>query len=136
MEEERRLCYVGITRAMERLYLVNAWSRSLWGSLNYNPASRFLNEIPDELVKMSEERKTSARGGTRPVGRPGVPTPRPTNDPDGFKIGQEVEHSKWGRGTIIQISTSAVGIEATINFPEAGGEKRLDLSLAPLKKVG
>ena len=136
MEEERRLCYVGITRAMERLYLVNAWSRSLWGSLNYNPVSRFLKEIPEELVKMSKERKTSARGTTRAIGRSGGPTPRPTNDPDGFKIGQEVEHSKWGRGTIIQISTSAVGIEATINFPEAGGEKRLDLSLAPLKKVG
>lgn len=137
MEEERRLCYVGITRAMERLYLVNAWSRSLWGSLNYNPPSRFLNELPEELVKMSGERKTSRMGSAgRSQGSSSRGAPRPTNDPGEFKIGQEVEHSKWGRGTILHISRSAVGVEATINFPNAGGEKRLDLSLAPLKKVG
>ena len=137
MEEERRLCYVGITRAMERLYLVNAWSRSLWGSLNYNPPSRFLNEIPEELVKMSGERKPGPSGPIRSQGiRTQPAASRPQNDPGEFKIGQEVEHSKWGRGTILQISRSAVGVEATINFPNAGGEKRLDLSLAPLKKVG
>jgi DNA helicase-2/ATP-dependent DNA helicase PcrA len=128
MEEERRLCYVGITRARERLYLVNAWSRSLWGNLNYNPPSRFLNEIPNELLHL----EGSAKGATSP-GRARRVTARTTNDPTGFKVGQEVEHSKWGRGMILDIARSAVGVEATINFPEAGGEKRLDLSLAPLK---
>ncbi len=50
LEEERRLCYVGITRAMERLYLCHAWSRTLFGATDYYPPSRFLNEIPEELV--------------------------------------------------------------------------------------
>jgi hypothetical protein len=51
-------------------------------------------------------------------------------------VGQEVEHDRWGRGIILEISRSAVGLEATINFPAAGGEKRLDLTLAPLKQLG
>jgi len=128
MEEERRLCYVGITRARERLYLINAWSRSLWGSLNYNPPSRFLTEIPAELVDLVGERKSATSRSTTSA----LPQ-RSTNDPTGFKVGQEVEHARWGRGMILQIAHSAVGVEATINFPNAGGEKRLDLSLAPLK---
>jgi DNA helicase-2/ATP-dependent DNA helicase PcrA len=123
LEEERRLCYVGITRARERLYLLNAWSRSLWGGTNYNPASRFLNEIPNELVARAEAR-------SQPLKSEG-----PQADPTSFKVGQEVEHSKWGRGTIIEIARSGIGgLEATINFPGTG-EKRLDLNLAPLKPV-
>ncbi len=121
LEEERRLCYVGITRARERLYLLNAWSRSLWGGVNYNPASRFLNEIPGELVALSEKR--AARGHAGEV-----------RDPSEFKVGQEVEHEKWGRGVILEIARSGIGgFEATVHFPAAGGEKRLDLGLAPLR---
>ncbi len=122
LEEERRLCYVGITRARERLYLLNAWSRSLWGGVNYNPPSRFLNEIPGELIAMSE-RKSQGRG-----------VPKTSVDPSVFKVGQEVEHDRWGRGVILEIARSGVGgLEATVHFPTAGGDKRLDLSLAPLK---
>ncbi len=121
LEEERRLCYVGITRARERLYLLNAWSRSLWGGVNYNPASRFLNEIPGELIAMSEKR--AAKGKVEAQ-----------RDPSAFKVGQEVEHDKWGRGVILEIARSGVGgLEATIHFPSTGADKRLDLSLAPLK---
>ena len=55
-------------------------------------------------------------------------------DPSVFKVGQEVEHTKWGRGVILEIARSGVGgLEATVHFPGAGGDKRLDLSLAPLK---
>ena len=128
LEEERRLCYVGITRARERLYLLNAWSRSLWGSLNYNPPSRFLNEIPEELVARAREKrggKTGGKGRNQPKD--------PGTDPNEFKVGQEVEHDRWGRGTIIEIARSSLGLEATIHFPKVGGEKRLDLTLAPLK---
>jgi DNA helicase II / ATP-dependent DNA helicase PcrA len=126
LEEERRLCYVGITRAKERLYLLHAWSRSLWGGTNYNPPSRFIGEIPEDLVHVPGARPGAARGtGTR----------RSFTSPDTYKVGQEVEHSRWGRGVILDIVRSAVGMEATVNFPEAGGEKRLDLSLAPLKQV-
>ena len=122
LEEERRLCYVGITRAMERLYLLNAWSRTLWGSLQYNPASRFLAELPEQLVELQERQERdplAARAQQRAQVR--------------FRVGQEVEHDRWGRGTIIEIERSAVGLEATVNFPTAGGEKRLDLTIAPLK---
>ncbi|MDP9068600.1 MAG: UvrD-helicase domain-containing protein [Actinomycetota bacterium] len=126
LEEERRLCYVGITRARERLYLLNAWSRSLWGGLNYNPASRFLAEVPGELVSRADKADAN-RGGAQA-------TSGGTSDPSVFKVGQEVEHKKWGRGTIIEIARSGIGgLEATIHFPVLGGEKRLDLSLAPLK---
>ncbi|HYP23984.1 MAG TPA: 3'-5' exonuclease, partial [Actinomycetota bacterium] len=131
LEEERRLCYVGITRARERLYLLNAWSRSLWGNLNYNPPSRFLSEIPVELVNQANERKPSATSKT--VTLPRSRQERELGDPDAYKVGQEVEHAKWGRGTIVEIARSPVGVEATVNFPAAGGFKRLDLSLAPLK---
>lgn len=125
LEEERRLCYVGITRARERLYLLNAWSRSLWGGTNYNPASRFLKEIPEELVAIAGEKKGASSPGRA----------APKHDPGVFKVGQEVEHDRWGRGTIVEIARSAVGMEATIYFPDIG-EKRLDLSLAPIKPAG
>jgi DNA helicase II / ATP-dependent DNA helicase PcrA len=128
LEEERRLCYVGITRARERLYLLNAWSRSLWGGLNYNPASRFLTEVPGELVARAD-RSTQARARSGAGKAPGA-----MEDPSVFKVGQEVEHKRWGRGTILEIARSGLGgLEATIHFPSVGGEKRLDLSLAPLK---
>jgi DNA helicase-2/ATP-dependent DNA helicase PcrA len=122
LEEERRLCYVGVTRAKERLYLINAFSRSLWGGVSWNPPSRFLAEIPEELVNTAEQRR-STRAGHRSLGM----------NPATFRVGQEVEHDRWGRGVIIDIARSAVGLEATVNFPDAGGEKRLDLSLAPLR---
>jgi DNA helicase-2/ATP-dependent DNA helicase PcrA len=124
LEEERRLCYVGITRAEERLYLLNAWSRSLWGNVGYNPPSRFLQEIPEHLVAL-EDRKPTAPEKEK----------KRRKEAASFKVGQEVEHDRWGRGTIVDISKSNLGLEATINFPEAGGEKRLDLTLAPLKPV-
>ena len=128
LEEERRLCYVGITRARERLYLLNAWSRSLWGGLNYNPASRFLSEIPGELVSRVDKKEQRGRAATSGGGSEAAA------DPTVFKVGQEVEHKKWGRGTILEIARSGIGgLEATIHFPGVGGEKRLDLSLAPLK---
>ena len=122
LEEERRLCYVGITRARERLYLLNAWSRSLWGGVNYNPESRFLKEIPNELISLAGQKKGASSPG-RSVA---------THDPGIYKVGQEVEHDRWGRGTIVEIARSSVGLEATIFFPDVG-EKRLDLTLAPLK---
>jgi DNA helicase II / ATP-dependent DNA helicase PcrA len=122
LEEERRLAYVGITRARERLYLLNAWSRSLWGKVTYNPASRFVTEVPDELVHLAQQPAPAV-----------PPNAGSGTDPASFHVGQEVAHDRWGRGVIIDIQRSSVGLEATVNFPEVGKEKRLDLALAPLK---
>ena len=125
LEEERRLAYVGITRAEERLYLLNAWSRSLWGGTNYNPPCRFLRRSPRSSSswrsRTSPRLHPSSRGGPRRC---------PT--------------SRWARRSARQvgpgddprdIQSRASGLEATINFPSAGGEKRLDLTLAPLKPI-
>ncbi|HEX2051801.1 MAG TPA: UvrD-helicase domain-containing protein [Actinomycetota bacterium] len=131
LEEERRLCYVGITRAKRRLYLLNAWSRMLFGQLNYNPPSRFLKEVPEQLVRMAERSEPAPSATRGPRGR--TRAARAVADPESWRVGQEVVHERWGRGTILDISRSRIGIEATVNFPDAGGEKRLDLTLAPLQ---
>jgi DNA helicase-2/ATP-dependent DNA helicase PcrA len=123
LEEERRLAYVGITRAQERLYLCHAWSRTLWGSTAYNPPSRFLSEIPAELVRMmkGEGRETGSAWGRREPAKVGP--------------GDTVIHDKWGEGVVISVSGSGGDAEATVSFEEVG-EKRLILAYAPLKKVG
>ena len=119
LEEERRLCYVGITRARERLYLLNAWSRSLWGGFGHNPPSRFLSEIPEELTHEQEKKQQTA---IRPKDR----------DASVFRVGQEVIHDRFGPGVILEIARSSTGVEATVHFSDVG-DKRLDLALAPMK---
>ncbi|MEY2453640.1 MAG: ATP-dependent helicase UvrD/PcrA [Acidimicrobiaceae bacterium] len=153
LEEERRLAYVGITRARERLYLTNTWSRMLYGSTQYNPPSRFLDEIPSELLNHAEgSRETRTRqrdsfgsgGWTSPVHRnreeiveramrPQGPTKHGA-EVLGLRIGDDVRHAKWGEGVIIDIEGQGDKAEATVRFPEAG-EKRLLLSWAPLEKI-
>ena len=155
LEEERRLAYVGITRAMERLFVSHAWSRMLHGTTQYNPPSRFLDEIPDELVVDAEGSRTrrksasfgsggwtSSRGGRQPSGREAIveaalkpkgPVPSGA-DQLGLKIGDDVRHAKWGEGVIIDIGGSGDKAEARVRFP-AVGEKQLLLSWAPLEKI-
>jgi DNA helicase-2/ATP-dependent DNA helicase PcrA len=135
LEEERRLMYVGVTRAQERLYLTHAWSRTLFGSTSYNPPSRFLGEIPSELVRAIEEEGTVVGGsGSSDVstiraaveGRREVPQ---------VSAGATVLHERWGEGVVLTISGSGTDAEATVRFEDVG-EKRLLLAYAPLKKVG
>ncbi|MCE2512871.1 MAG: DNA helicase PcrA [Acidimicrobiia bacterium] len=156
LEEERRLAYVGITRAMRRLTLTHAWSRLLYGSRQYNPPSRFLKEIPDELVQAVDgsrvvrsryysrsrrERSLDRRSANRDeiveraidAGRRPAPTPSGA-DRLGFKVGDDVRHAQWGEGVIVDISGSGDDTEASVRFPETG-EKRLLLSWAPLEKI-
>jgi glutaredoxin-related protein len=130
LEEERRLCYVGVTRAQQKLYLLNAWSRSLWGSASYNPPSRFLAEIPESLIHRVATEPLGVAG--RGTGHPGR---RDKHDPSVYRVGQEVVHDRFGRGVIVDIERSSIGLEATVHFPEAGGDKRLDLTLAPMKPL-
>ncbi|MBA2337239.1 MAG: DNA helicase PcrA [Acidimicrobiia bacterium] len=125
LEEERRLCYVGITRAMRQLYLTRAWSRNLWGGNSYNPPSRFLAEIPAEL---KVEAKRSGR-------RPELETAtRARPHLDRVASGDRVRHSHWGVGTVRQIRGEGDRAEAVVAFDQEG-DKRLLLAWAPLERV-
>ncbi len=122
LEEERRLCYVGITRAMERLFLSRAWARNMFGSNNYNPPSRFLKELPANLVEQARKQKRTSKFDTS--------TARPTVRAAELEVGDRVRHAKWGEGTIRRVA----GVEAVVDFVGLGS-KHLHLELAPLEKV-
>jgi len=115
-EEERRLCYVGITRAKKRLYLTHAWSRNLWGKTQYNPPSRFLKEIPDELLELAEPLEIEV----------------PHREAPTFTPGEEVIHQSFGRGRVVGCPGEN---QVTVIFEEQG-EKILHLDYAPLKRAG
>jgi DNA helicase II / ATP-dependent DNA helicase PcrA len=125
MEEERRLAYVGITRAQDRLYLTSAWNRTLWGATNYNPPSRFLKEIP--VVEAGK--RTRQPGSERPV-----VAPRPGIGDAGLLAGDRVRHDKWGLGTVREVVGSGEKAEAEVVF-DGAGKKRLLLAWAPLTKA-
>ncbi|MGE5459976.1 MAG: DNA helicase PcrA [Solirubrobacterales bacterium] len=137
LEEERRLAYVGITRAQERLYLCHAWSRTLFGTTSYNPPSRFLGEIPSGLLRSlegdEEENGTVIGGGGRSAIREAVVSGR--REPLDIGAGDTVRHDKWGEGVVLTVSGFGSEAEATVRFEDAG-EKRLLLAYAPLRKVG
>ncbi|MEX2203027.1 MAG: DNA helicase PcrA [Actinomycetota bacterium] len=131
LEEERRLLYVGVTRARQRLYLTHAWSRSLFGATSYNPPSRFLGEIPSELVRALEEDDTETGGSVSPI-RAAVDGRR---EPIDISAGDTVLHDRWGEGVVLTVSGRGSDAEATVRFEEVG-EKHLLLAYAPLKRVG
>jgi DNA helicase-2/ATP-dependent DNA helicase PcrA len=124
LEEERRLAYVGITRAKERLYLTHAWSRSLFGGSNYNPPSRFLHEIPEGLVRLVESTGESDEKQIPPAERRTI----------SLGVGDEVFHERWGRGTVVAVGGRGQNAEATVHF-EDEGSKRLLLAYAPLQRI-
>jgi DNA helicase II / ATP-dependent DNA helicase PcrA len=142
LEEERRLCYVGITRARERLYLSHAWSRSLFGSTQYNPPSRFLKEIPERLTSMIEggrQGRLAERGRSGIVesamrGRGATPARTTGAEQLGLRVGDDVLHGKWGEGVVIEVIGEGDKAEGIVRFASVG-EKRLLLAWAPLKKV-
>ena len=129
LEEERRLCYVGITRAEQRLYLTRAWSRNLFGATHYNPPSRFLQEIPDELVRAIEEESIGGGSVVTPT-RPSAPGAANL----GLKVGDDVAHDRFGEGVITDIEGRGDKAEAVVQFRDAG-ERRLLLAWAPLRKL-
>ncbi len=181
LEEERRLAYVGVTRAMQSLHLTWAQSRMLNGMTQYNPPSRFFSEIPPELVnEIGGERRSNRFDRSFPSGRrtfgqrgasrssedsggrserqsgpsgidehrdrivdealkgdsPAAKSPFAPKGAEslGLKIGDDVHHSSWGEGVIVDMGGSRDSPEATVNFP-AVGQKTLLLSLAPLEKL-
>jgi DNA helicase-2/ATP-dependent DNA helicase PcrA len=143
LAEERRLAYVGLTRARQRLYLTRAVSRSAWGTPSYNPPSRFLSEIPEDLLDWRREEPLSrsigsggfgaapslasaaVKLGDRVLGKGTVVSLEP---------GDRVTHSKFGLGTVVSTSGSGDKADATIDFGSAG-TKRLLLRYAPVEKL-
>ena len=142
LEEERRLCYVGITRARRRLYLSHAWSRMLFGSTQYNPPSRFLKEIPEHLTALVEGGRQArleerGRGGivaSALRGRGATPAKTTGAEQLGLRVGDDVVHGKWGEGVVLEVIGEGDKAEGIVRFAGVG-EKRLLLAWAPLKKV-
>jgi DNA helicase-2/ATP-dependent DNA helicase PcrA len=139
LDEERRLCYVGITRARERLYLCHAWCRSLFGSTQYNPPSRFLSEVPGELVRQQgkgAEGRSVREHMTRPGPARGPAAVQGARGAErlGLRVGDDVAHDKFGEGVVIDLEGEGDKAEALVRFREAG-EKRLLLAWAPLRRL-
>ena len=138
VEEERRLAYVGLTRARKHLYISRAEYRSTWGAPNYNPPSRFLDEIPEDVIEWRNESSTSLSPSM--LKRPRVATPPPPRA-TGKKIstieltvGERVSHDTFGLGVVVAVAGEADKAEATIKFGQYG-EKRLLLRYAPVEKL-
>jgi DNA helicase II / ATP-dependent DNA helicase PcrA len=125
LEEERRLAYVGLTRAKERLTLTHAASRSLWGARGFNLPSRFLDELPQEEIERERLRPASWSGY-------GAPTVAVRRDQPDLSTGDSVRHSTLGEGVVTRIEADGT---VTVRFAEDGVERRLMLDYAPLEKV-
>jgi DNA helicase-2/ATP-dependent DNA helicase PcrA len=153
LEEERRLAYVGITRAEQQLFMSHAQSRMLYGRTMYNAPSRFLREIPAELVEREGAARRSGGFGRSTFGggatasgsfakaTPSVTTSAPRGpvvdrDPSSldFKAGDKVKHNKWGEGVVVSVKGSGDDTELNIAFPGVG-VKRLLARFAPVDRV-
>jgi DNA helicase-2/ATP-dependent DNA helicase PcrA len=128
LEEERRLCYVGITRAMQTLYVTYAEQRRLHGMDNFSQPSRFIAEIPDEYIEEIRPRIQVSR----PIRAPGKRrTPIRPGSEIGVRLGQQVRHDKFGDGVILNCEGQGAHARVEVNF-ETAGTKWLVLSYANL----
>lgn len=138
IEEERRLAYVGLTRARQRLYISRAEYRSTWGAPNYNPPSRFLDEIPEDVIEWRNQSRTSVSPSLVKRTRTATtPPPRATGKKSvamELAVGERVSHDTFGLGTVVAVAGAGDKAEATINFGQYG-EKRLLLRYAPVEKL-
>jgi DNA helicase-2/ATP-dependent DNA helicase PcrA len=155
LEEERRLAYVGITRAKKKLYLTNAVSRLLYGRIQRNKPSRFVEEIDPKLLdeeggQMNDNvpfskkaatmgtyrQRTSKKHTYRDAGKRVKPITNTGTGADkvSWKVGDKVTHKKWGQGTVVKVNGSGNDMELDIAFP-AKGVKRLLASFAPIQKA-
>ena len=144
LEEERRLCYVGMTRAEERLVLTHADRRTLWGGVAYNPPSRFLDELPEALVERrgsvvapTSRRDPSARasgGDERRAGRRGSAGIDMVDLDEGFRPGDTVLHPRFGRGLVVEVAPAGDDHEVSVDFEEVG-MKHLMLAYAALVRA-
>jgi DNA helicase-2/ATP-dependent DNA helicase PcrA len=125
LEEERRLCYVGMTRAQERLTLTHASARSLYGSRSYNLPSRFLDELPERGV----ERHRLEPASWSKYGATGI---APRTDQPSLSTGDSVRHATLGEGVVTAVEAGGV---VTVRFANDGSERRLVLDYAPLERI-
>ncbi|WP_181347906.1 DNA helicase PcrA [Thalassobacillus sp. CUG 92003] len=148
MEEERRLAYVGITRAEQQLFVTHAKMRTLYGKTNMNPVSRFISEMPEECIdgKANEQQaapffsnnqtSTSTSGASQEKRRP---KKMHDNSTGGEKIswnpGDKAQHKKWGEGTVVKVQGEGDSMELDIAFPAPTGIKRLLARYAPITKA-
>ncbi|HYZ56475.1 MAG TPA: DNA helicase PcrA [Streptosporangiaceae bacterium] len=135
LEEERRLAYVGITRAMRRLYLTRAVARNWWGRPAFHRQSRFLGEIPAHLLEWRrDEGSATAPAMERAAARPGMDSPGNRRVP-ALSPGDKVTHDKFGLGTVVSVDGAGERAEAKIDFGADYGVKHLVLRYAPLEKL-
>ncbi|HZW68487.1 MAG TPA: DNA helicase PcrA [Pseudogracilibacillus sp.] len=154
MQEERRLAYVGITRAEEKLFLTSAMMRTLYGRTNYNSMSRFIEEIPEDLLeinaatpmnfamnnpisnrplqgasRLSKKEETIIRTKKRRAERISTGA-----ENESWQVGDQADHRKWGIGTVVSVSGSGDDLELSVAFPAPTGIKKLLAKLAPITK--
>ncbi|MFG6115486.1 DNA helicase PcrA [Halobacillus sp. MO56] len=147
MEEERRLAYVGITRAEKQLYMSHAKMRTLYGRTNMNPVSRFINEIPADMIegKAEKENLPFFNNQKRSTGFEAPAQPKRAAQKikkktasGGEKItwqaGDKAQHKKWGEGTVVKVQGEGEAMELDIAFPAPVGVKRLLAKFAPITK--
>ncbi|MEU8541764.1 DNA helicase PcrA [Streptomyces sp. NPDC048717] len=147
LEEERRLAYVGITRARERLYLTRSAMRSVWGQPSYNPASRFLEEIPAAYLEWKRTGPMAKPAGPVSGVTSSLSSSRARSGPSGFatrrtsdkpvislKAGDRVTHDQFGLGTVMSVTGEGDKAQATIDFGD-DKPKRLVLRYAPVEKL-
>ncbi|AII39038.1 ATP-dependent DNA helicase PcrA [Enterococcus lactis] len=144
LEEERRLAYVGITRAEEALYLTNAFSRTLYGRTQYNRPSRFVEEIDQELLEIEGMRPTpkktpvfakkTAYSYKQPETAVVSSKSATGGEKNSWKPGDKVKHKKWGLGTVVRVSGTSKDLELDVAFPSQG-VKRLLAAFAPIEKA-
>ena len=133
MEEERRLCYVGMTRARERLYLMRAFRRTLMGASTVNPPSRFLEVIPEHLTTTISR---LSRGIESPQSDQWWPSQQETESSEvDLKAGDQVHHDVFGDGVVVSCVASGEDHQVTVAFKGSVGIKKLLLSYAPLEKT-
>ncbi|WP_371932708.1 DNA helicase PcrA [Bacillus carboniphilus] len=136
MEEERRLAYVGITRAEKQLYLTSAKMRTLFGRTNMNIESRFIKEIPASLVENLNDKLNPKRADSRFAKRSNRPPFKQTGgDQTLWVVGDKAQHKTWGIGTIVRVKGEGSDQEIDVAFPNPVGIKRLLAKFAPIEKL-
>lgn len=141
IEEERRLCYVGITRAEKELYLLNATTRTVFGRTNGYLPSRFLKEIPEGLIEELRPKRKVREDVQRHVPSHLSVMSRPVTKPtlrnkvvENWQVGDTAVHSKWGNGTVIELQGSGSGLKLKIDFPTQG-VRLIMAQFAPVKRL-